>query len=31
MVAEAERRNRNLSEEDKSKNMKWLVVGQKGV
>ena len=30
MVAEAERRNRNLSEEDKSKNMKWLVVGQKG-
>ena len=30
MAAEAEKRNKNLSEEDISKNMKWLVVGQKG-
>ncbi len=30
MVEEAERRNRNLTQEDKAKNMKWLVVGQKG-
>jgi len=30
MVAEAERRNKNLTQEDKAKNLKWLVVGQKG-
>jgi hypothetical protein len=30
LVAEAERRNKNLSQEDKAKNLKWLVVGQKG-
>ena len=30
MATEAARRNKNLSEEDISKNMKWLVVGQKG-
>jgi len=30
MAEEAERRNRNLNEEDLAKNMKWLVVGQKG-
>lgn len=27
---EAERRNKNLTEEDRSKNWKWLVVGRKG-
>jgi len=27
---EAERRNQNLSEEDRSKNLKWMVVGRKG-
>lgn len=30
MMQEAERRNKNLSEEEKSKNLKWLVVGRKG-
>jgi len=30
MVEEAEKRNSNLSQEDVAKNMKWLVVGQKG-
>ena len=30
LAAEAEKRNKNLSEEDQAKNMKWLVVGQKG-
>jgi len=30
MATEAENRNKNLSEEELSKNMKWLVVGQKG-
>ena len=30
MVEEAGRRNKNLSQEDIAKNMKWLVAGQKG-
>ena len=30
MMAEAENRNKDLSEEELSKNLKWLVVGQKG-
>jgi hypothetical protein len=30
MENEAERRNRDLSQDDKAKNLKWLVVGQKG-
>jgi len=30
MVTEAENRNKDLSEEELSKNLKWLVVGQKG-
>jgi len=30
LTAEAERRNKNLSQEDKAKNLKWMVVGQKG-
>ena len=30
LLAEAERRNKDLSQEDKQKNLKWLVVGQKG-
>jgi len=30
MVTEAENRNKNLTEEDRAKNLKWLVVGQKG-
>ena len=30
LAAEAERRNKDLNEEDRAKNMKWLVVGQKG-
>lgn len=30
LLLEAERRNRNLSTEEKSKNLKWLVVGRKG-
>ena len=30
LAAEAEKRNKDLTEEDLSKNMKWLVVGQKG-
>ena len=30
LVAEAEKRNKNLTQEDKAKNLKWLVVGQKG-
>jgi hypothetical protein len=30
MENEADRRNRDLSQEDRAKNLKWLVVGQKG-
>ena len=30
MREEADRRNRDLTEEDREKNMKWLVVGKKG-
>jgi hypothetical protein len=30
MVKEAERRNENLSEEDRAKNVQWAVVGAKG-
>lgn len=30
LMAEAEKRNKNLSEEEKSKNLKWMVVGRKG-
>ena len=30
MQAEAEKRNKNLSEEERSKNLKWMVVGRKG-
>jgi hypothetical protein len=30
MENEAERRNRDLSQDDRAKNLKWLVVGQKG-
>ncbi len=30
MLEEAEKRNRNLTEEDRSKNLKWMVVGRKG-
>lgn len=30
MEREAERRNKELSQEDRAKNLKWLVVGQKG-
>ena len=30
LVAEAARRNANLSQEDREKNLQWLVVGQKG-
>jgi uncharacterized coiled-coil protein SlyX len=30
MEKEAERRNKDLNQEDRAKNLKWLVVGQKG-
>ena len=30
MREDAEKRNRNLTEEDRSKNLKWMVVGRKG-
>jgi hypothetical protein len=30
MENEADRRNRDLNQEDRAKNLKWLVVGQKG-
>jgi len=30
MVEEAERKNRNLTEDDRSKYLKWMVVGRKG-
>jgi uncharacterized coiled-coil protein SlyX len=30
MEREAERRNKDLNQEDRAKNLKWLVVGQKG-
>jgi len=30
MVDEAEKRNRNLTEEERAKNLKWMVVGRKG-
>jgi hypothetical protein len=30
MKREAEMRNKDLSQEDRAKNLKWLVVGQKG-